>query len=313
MSRTTRAPRPHVAAFALLIVSLTTAASVEGQWTNRYPKLQGYSHHVYLEGYELPALTNGPIDPAVSPDGRSIAFSSRGWIWVMGLETGHAVRVTSGRDMDSRPTWSPDGTTLAFVRDNDHETAIVVIDADTGAERLVIDSPALELDPAFSADGAELYFSSGREGTLDLWVHDLTEGIVRRVTDAPGIELRPQPGGDQLVYLAKQGGDRIVRRTVAADGTEVETALQQGSITSMTRPALSPDGTIVAYNWPTQSGWELRLMRVDAPGPTILLVGDGLPLTPAWSPDGEWVYFAAADERERFGLKRVRRAGGPVQ
>ena len=42
-----------------------------GQWRNRYPRVQGYGHHVYLEGYELPLLTNGPIDPAPSPDGRS--------------------------------------------------------------------------------------------------------------------------------------------------------------------------------------------------------------------------------------------------
>ncbi|MDE2796613.1 MAG: hypothetical protein OXL34_17495, partial [Gemmatimonadota bacterium] len=41
-----------------------------GQWRNRYPRVQGYGHHVYLEGYELPVLTNGPIDPAPSPDGR---------------------------------------------------------------------------------------------------------------------------------------------------------------------------------------------------------------------------------------------------
>ncbi|MEX1051381.1 MAG: hypothetical protein WEC54_07495, partial [Gemmatimonadales bacterium] len=62
------------------------------QWTNRYPKLDGYSHHVYLEGYELPTMNVGPTDPAVSPDGSRVAFSARGWIWVLDVATGQATR-----------------------------------------------------------------------------------------------------------------------------------------------------------------------------------------------------------------------------
>ena len=72
---------------------LAAPAPLSGQWTHRYPKVDGYNHHVYLEGYELPMLTNGPIDPAPSPDGTRLAFSSRGWIWVMDLETRNALTV----------------------------------------------------------------------------------------------------------------------------------------------------------------------------------------------------------------------------
>ena len=103
-----------------------------GQWQNRYPHVDGYGHHVYLEGYELPVLTNGPIDPAPSPDGQQLAFSSRGWIWVMDLESRTARRLTTGRDMDSRPAWHPSGNRIAFVRDNDHDTRIVVVGTDSG-------------------------------------------------------------------------------------------------------------------------------------------------------------------------------------
>ncbi|MFV1987088.1 MAG: CehA/McbA family metallohydrolase [Gemmatimonadota bacterium] len=300
----------------VLCASALSAGPLAGQWTNRYPKVSGLSHHVYLEGFELPTLTNGPIDPAVSPDGSAIAFSSRGWIWVLETETGDAVRLTNGRDMDFRPAWSPDGASIAFVRDNDHDMAIVIVDAGSGEQRLVIDSPALDLDPSFSPDGSALLYSSGRAGSLDLWEYDLNTGTDRQLTDSPGIELRPQPGPGVMVYLAKgRGGpDRIVLRREGEEGAAPrDLSLQHGSITSMTRPALSPDGKIVAFNWPTQDGWDLRLMHVDDPGPTILLVGGGLPLTPSWSHDGEWVYYAEADSDERMGLWRVRRAGGPAE
>ena len=52
----------RVLAGVLLFASLFHALPAWAQWTNRYPKVAGYGHHVYLEGYELPLLTNGPID-----------------------------------------------------------------------------------------------------------------------------------------------------------------------------------------------------------------------------------------------------------
>ena len=47
---------------AIAAVLLPIVASP--QWTNHYPKVDGFGHHVYLEGYELPVLTTGPMDPA---------------------------------------------------------------------------------------------------------------------------------------------------------------------------------------------------------------------------------------------------------
>ena len=288
---------------------LPEAAS--GQWTNRYPHVQGYGHHVYLEGYELPVLSNGPIDPAPSPDGQRIAFSARGWIWVMDLATGTARQLTQGRDMDSRPAWHPSGDRLALVRDNDRDTRIVVVDAVSGDDIRTVDTPGIDLDPAFSPDGGTLYYTSGRAGTLDVWALDLESGESRALTSEPGIEMKPQPRADgSFVVLVKRGGDRVEVRP--ADGGEART-LVAGSIASMARPALSPDGQTVALNWPTQDGWDLRVHNVERPGVPVLLTSGGLPLTPAWSPDGGWIYYSEADDRETFQLKRIRPVGGPVE
>ena len=102
-----------------MIAALLCSGSVlSAQWTNRYPKVKGFSHHVYLEGYELPLVTIGPVDPASSPDGRQIAIASRGWLWMLDPVTGVATRLTHAGGMDSRPAWSPDGRQLAFVRDD---------------------------------------------------------------------------------------------------------------------------------------------------------------------------------------------------
>lgn len=294
-------------ALAVGVVPLDGAA----QWRNRYPRVEGYGHHVYLEGYELPVLTAGPMDPAPGPGGRRLAFSARGWIWVMDLESGVARRLTRGDGMDFRPTWRPDGERIAFVRDSGADTRIVIADAESGAEVAFIDTPALDLDPAWQPDGDVLFYTSGQAGTLDAWATDMATGDARPLTFDPGIEMRPQPlsGGSGFLVLAKRGGDRVELRT--GDGAR---PLVSGSIASMARPALHPDERSFALNWPGPDRWELRLHDLERPGaPVRLFAGDAPPLAPAWSADGRWVYFAQADEQERTRIRRVPGAGGPVE
>ena len=322
-----------VAAAATALVAAPSA--LQGQWQNRYPHVSGYGHHVYLEGYELPILNSGPLDPAPAPDGRRLAFAARGWIWILDLRTGAARQLTRGRDVDSRPAWHPSGDRIAIVRDNDRDTRIVIVDAASGDDLVTIDTPAIDLDPAYSADGGTLYYTSGQAGTLDIWARDMTTGDARPVTSDPGIELKPQPLPDgRLMLVAKRGGDRVEVRGAAGSGAapgvpsrtgspagtptgpllgSQPRVLVAGSIASMARPALAPDGRTLALNWPTQEGWELRIHDVDSPGPSVLLTGStggGLPLTPAWSHDGEWVYYSEPDEGEVMRLKRIRAAGG---
>ncbi|MEO8448979.1 MAG: CehA/McbA family metallohydrolase [Gemmatimonadota bacterium] len=287
--------------------------TVEAQWTHRYPKLAGFSHHVYLEGYEMPLLTSGPIDPAPSPDGRSIAFGSRGWLWLMDLSSGAAARLTKTGEMDARAAWSPDGKQIAFVRDDSKDTKVMLLDVASLQERVLVDEPAIDLDPAFSADGKSVFYSSGVAGDLDLWRIDLATNAKTRLTTETGIELRPlaHPDGKRLVYIAKGSGHDDVRIRDLATGEE--RVLARGSIISNLRPSLSPDGKTIALTWPASdaSGWELKLLGVEQPGPTVLLTGGhGLPVTPAWSADGRSVYFVEADDRQVMRLYRIGTGGG---
>ena len=306
----------HSSRLLTLAALLCSGSALSAQWTNRYPKVKGFSHHVYLEGYELPLVTIGPVDPASSPDGRQIAIASRGWLWLLDPATGVAARLTHGGGMDSRPAWSPDGRQLAFVRDDGRETAIWIIEVATGAERVVAEDRGIELDPSFSPDGRTLYYSSAVDGDLDLWQVDLASGSKTRLTQHEGLELRPMahPDGKRIVYLSKRGaGQNEIR--IRELGSGEERVLLAGSIVSMARPALSPDGKTIAINWPTSdaTGWDLRLLGVEQPGPTILLTPRaGLPLTPSWSADGSQVYYVEANPQEVMELKRVPMAGGPA-
>lgn len=65
---------------------------------------------------------------------------------MLDVQTGRATRITDGAEMDFRPAWSHGGSELAFVRDDSHDTWIVVRDLETAEER-VVNTPAIDLDP----------------------------------------------------------------------------------------------------------------------------------------------------------------------
>ena len=264
------------------------------------------------------------MDPSVSPDNLKIAFSSRGWIWLLNLETGIAKRLTKGGPMDFRPSWSPDGSRIAFVRDNGSDTWIVIYNLFKGTEETVINSPAIDLDPVFSADGKLLYYASAKMGTFDIWQHSLTSNQDSLLFEAPGIQLKPQPhpNGKQLIYFYKRGSNEIRSRQILSNDNNDFASLLDSTNSffisernmSMTRPALSPSGDLIVYNWPTQEHYELRLLNINDPSTTVFLTSsEGLPLTPAWSSDNKWIYFSEADKDEVFLLKRISAYGGAVE
>ncbi len=145
--------RPSIA--STVLASLALASTLPAQWTNRYPRNVGFNHQVYLEGYELPVLYNGPIVAAPAPAGGGMVVAARGWLWRFDTTSGVATRLTSGGGVDSRPAWSRDGTRIAFVRDDSRTLAVVVRDVESGEEREI--DRGMALDPVFSPDGKSLY------------------------------------------------------------------------------------------------------------------------------------------------------------
>ena len=299
---------------ALSALLALAPGAVSAQWTNRYPKLEGYSHHVYVEGFELPMVAAGPTDPAPSPDGKTIAIAARGWIWLLDPATGVARRVTSGPALDSRPAWHPDGTRLAFLRDDSERLTIWSLDIDSGEETLLFEDDSIVLDPAWAPDGETLYFSASTEGDLDIWRLSLETGEPARVTERRGLEVRPQPLPDGgLAYLSK--GRSSPDAVIVRDASGAETSLRAESIASQARPGAAPGRAVLALNWPAGDGgdgYRLMLLDPEKADPMELVAARGLPLTPAFTPDGESVIYTEADENERFRLRKISTRGGPV-
>ncbi len=303
----------------LTLLLLMLPPALFAQWTNHYSLADGFNHQVYLEGFELPVLNSGPMDPAPAPSGTEIAYSAKGWLWLLDLASGSARRITSSRDMDSRPEWSPSGKAIVFLRDSGSQLSIVSLDLESGRERILVDVEAINLDPIFSADENFVYYASSENGPLELWRVSI-DSLEREPVTASAellrrpLKRRPVPlgSGGSIVYLNKQDTyDSIERLDI---GSNTTSTLVEDRITAQADFSISPDGRYLAYTWPFDGGWELRLLAVAEPNTSVLLTRSrGLPLAPAFSHDGEWIYFAEANDEERSELNRVSVNGGAVE
>ncbi|NNU16857.1 CehA/McbA family metallohydrolase [Parvularcula sp. ZS-1/3] len=293
--------------------ALAFYGAASAQWTNHYPKLDDFGHHVYLEQHELPIFAGSPTDPAEAPDGERIAFSAHGWIWILDIESGVATRLTKGPDMDARPRWSPDGKRLAFVRDEGDDTAVVVIDVASRRED-IIDSAGIDLDPEFSRDGAYLFYSSAPEGRLSLFRRHLASGADEQLTDLPQVERNPRAlaNGNGLLYLHGGGALRGLRHRDFLTGSDelVVAETLAYHLTADVHPSLN----LAVYTAPIDNAQ--HLFAVDLGQPRVrhrLTSGDAFALTPSFSGDGESVLFLTLDEDRQFEMMRVPTYGGAAE
>lgn len=292
-------------ALLLLIPSLTTAG-----WDYRYPKVDDYSHHVYLEQHEFPFLSSGPVDPAPAPDGKTIAFASQGWLWLFDLESGVADQLTNGPALDGRPRWSADGKRLAFVRDDGSDTSIVIRDLETGDEE-VLNSPAIELDPEFSADGKLLYYTSARNGVLSIWRRDLASGHDEQMTDLRRTErnARRLPAGSGLLYLNQAYPGRNIHLRDFIAGTD--RIVRQTSLSLAMSFDVHPAERSIVLNMPTGDDYHVIVADMEDPATERRLTPPGsYALTPAFSADGTDVFYVTPDAAQQFRLMRVPTVGG---
>jgi TolB protein len=174
----------------------------------------------------LTTTEHGAFEPAVSPDGRSIAFvSSRDGnpeLYLMAPDGSAPQRLTTWRRDDMQPAWSPDGTRLAFLRREQGGERLFVLAlppvAPAGApgqppvERRLVPTgegeQVMHADHAWSPDGMSLAYAVHRpQQAPHIAVTDVAGGRTRVVSPAGLRATMPawSPDGRYLAFAATEG------------------------------------------------------------------------------------------------------------
>ncbi len=160
-----------------------------------------------FDGSKKQQLTHGPrgamnVEPAISPDGKKIAYSSdrsgKAMIYIYDVATQKDTRLTFAGQYNASPAWSPDGSKIAFAGYLDNHFDIYVMDANGKNMKKITSAKkqngraANNEDPSFSPDGRMILFRSDRSGEHQLYTSTVDGKSEYRLTFDKHNYSRPQ-------------------------------------------------------------------------------------------------------------------------
>jgi Tol biopolymer transport system component len=241
------------------------------------------------------------LAPALSSDGKSIAFLSNGSVargqvfidlWLGDGETGKRIErlVKSALDPDfeelrllySQSAFSPDGHWLAVTAQRRGKDVLYLFDVQARKEAKRFDLGMESITgPSWSPDGGRLVFSGSLGGITDLYVVNADGGGLRRLTDDRYGDFQPQ---------------------WSPDGTTI---------------AFATDRDSASFDQLRFNPWRIALLDLQSGRTTVLPAQSGLNLNPQWAPDGRSIAYLSnrtgtanvflfdLDTREHYQLTNV--------
>jgi len=193
------------------------------------------------------------VDPAWSPDGRSIAFASMRYgsfdIFVMRADGSGTRRLTRTQEHDFRPSWSPDGDWIVF--DRGAWGDLFVIGKDGRGERRLTHDPAQETDPAWSPDGRWIAYVRRERGTRvhEIWLVRPDGSRPHPLTLLGAASYSPawSPDGSRVVFASNAGGPTWGIYEVGLEGGRIRRLVAPRGEGAF-EPTWSGDGRRLAFS-----------------------------------------------------------------
>jgi TolB protein len=188
------------------------------------------------------------------------------------------------------PTWSPDGSMLAYVSFESHRATVYVHNLASGERRVVASFPGSNSAPAFSPDGRNLALVLTRDGNSEIYLVGIDGSNPRRLTHDPAIDTEPvfSPDGASIYFTSDRSGGPQVYRMPAAGGDAQRVTFRGDYNIS---PRISADGRTLVYVSRRSDLFQVEALDLSSSQETTITdtVRDE---SPSFAPNGRLVLYA---------------------
>ncbi len=188
------------------------------------------------------------------------------------------------------PTWSPDGSKLAYVSFESKKPVVYVQELASRKRVIAANFKGSNSAPAWSPDGRRLAIALSREGLTQIYSVSADGSDLRKLTHSNGIDTEPCYSQDgQSIYFTsdRSGGPQIYRMN--ADGGDLKRVTYAGSYNIS--PSVSPDGKMLAYISRREGRFQLHVLDL-ASSREMRLSDTAHDESPSFAPNGRYILYA---------------------
>ena len=195
------------------------------------------------------------------------------------------------------PSWSPDGSQLAYVSFESGQAEVFTHEVLTGVRQSRSKFPGLNGSPAWSPDGKKLALTLSKDGNPDIYILTLTNKKLQRVTNHWSIDTEAvwMPDGKSLIYTSSRSGKPQLYRQSVATKSRPERLTFEGNYNA--NASVSADGKSVAYVHGEGNVFRIAVMDLENKSSRILTDGP-LDESPEYAPNNSMIIFASQEKRE---------------
>lgn len=189
------------------------------------------------------------------------------------------------------PSWSPDGSHLAYVSFETGHAAVFVQSLYTHQRKAVANFRGSNSAPAWSPDGKQLAVVLTRDGSSQIYLMRPDGGEIRRISFSGAIDTEPNfsPDGLSLLFTSDRGGSAQVYRMPVAGGAAQRLTFAAGSSYS---PRHSPDGKSFVFTHLSGGRFYISVQDFQT-GQMEALTQGGWEKKPSFAPNGKIILFAS--------------------
>jgi TolB protein len=288
---------------ALAIKEYSILAQLNPEMADDTLLRQRISLYLGLDPYPSDKLTEAKGNdafPAISGDGKKIAFSSKRdgntELYIMSGDGGSQQRLTSNPAVDYGPSFSPDGSRLLFVSDREGNDEIYLYDLAAKKETRQTYSKSDDWLPCFSPDGQEVFWVSDRSGRYAVWRMALGSGSPKK-ENSPQVLFEDQTG--EVAYFGLCPGRLIVQRESKNQSFLLSVDISDGRTTEINIPSFRsgiptivlPDGKSIAYVSVCDGNDEIYLYQPDQKRSLRLTNNTSEDFVFGFTPDGKKMLY----------------------